>query len=391
MPGSLLDNDLYKLTMLYGAWKQRRHLPVAYRFIDRGRTARFSNRGLRALRRGIDAIGELSFSDDEREWLSGTGYFDEPFLEFLADFHLSARQVNLLADEDGFLQLGIRGNWPDTILWEVPLLALISETFFSLEERDWSNDVTEQANRAREKAHRLLAGGCRFVEFGTRRRRSFSTQHTVLEAFLATSEEQPDAPGAFIGTSNMYLAREFGLRPVGTMAHEWIMAHAALNGVSEANRSSLLAWYDLFAPDMLVGLTDTYTTEQFLREFSGELARKFDGVRHDSGEPKQFADRIVRFFQDEGLDPATKRIIYSDALTTEDALSVERHVGGRIQTSYGIGTHFTNDFPGSPPLNIVIKLVEVGGKPVAKLSDDRGKESGARSAVAAARRAVRSA
>jgi nicotinate phosphoribosyltransferase len=195
------------------------------------------------------------------------------------------------------------------------------------------------------------------------------------------------AKSYFVGTSNVRLAMKYGVKPIGTKAHEWYQAHSQLAGLEHANRAALEAWINVYHSALGIALTDTYGTDAFLRDFSRELAMAYDGVRHDSGDPFKFVDKFVAHYEKLGIDPLSKTAVFSDSLNVEKAIKIHRYCQNKIKDSFGIGTFFTNDFPKSAfkPLNIVIKLVRLNGKPVVKLSDDFGKSFGERDAVRVAR------
>ncbi|KAG0872060.1 hypothetical protein G6F16_005446 [Rhizopus arrhizus] len=317
------------------------------------------------------------------------------YINFLHQFRFKPReQVQLHFDEArNEFDLEIVGSWIETILYEVPLLALISEAYFRFVDKDWSYEG--QAEQAFEKTKALLEHGCGFAEFGTRRRRDFKTQDIVIramcDAFEKYKQEHTTLEGAFTGTSNVYLAMKYQLNAVGTVAHEFFMAISALENVQHANRETLDIWYKVYQGALGVALTDTFTTPIFLKDFQHDLASKYNGVRHDSGDPMVFAETIVQHYQSIGIDPSTKVIVFSDSLTVDRAIALKDHAKKLgIKSSFGIGTSFTNDFVKasnadvkSKPMNIVIKLKECMGKRVIKLSDDISKHSADNAAVSA--------
>ncbi|WP_309399655.1 nicotinate phosphoribosyltransferase [Cerasicoccus maritimus] len=380
---TLLDNDLYKFTMMQAVWRKQREAQVRYRFINRRPRLPFTVTCVAAMRDQIHALADVRFTADELAYLRGLPFMQGEFVDFLAGFQLRADDVELEL-RNGELAMAIEGGWVDTILWEVPLLALVSENYFRHIDQDWDQDLGAYFDRAVTKGQRMTAANARFIEFGTRRRRNFATQETVVRAF---NEAGVDC----LGTSNVHFARTFGMKPVGTMAHEWIMGYAGLVGVEQANAKALQAWRDVYGEQLSVALTDTYTTDLFFDNLRGELAQAYAGMRHDSECPFRFADRVLEFYAEEGIDPLTKRIVFSDSLDVDKALAIQEHVAGRIPVSFGIGTHFTNDFAGSAALNIVIKLDEINGVKVAKLSDNPEKACGDKTAVTEAMKFIKAA
>ncbi|KAJ2663165.1 nicotinate phosphoribosyltransferase [Coemansia sp. RSA 1200] len=228
----------------------------------------------------------------------------------------------------------------------------------------------------------LVSSGCRFAEFGTRRRRDFTTQDIVMSALLEVSSE---FPGYLSGTSNVYMARKYGIPPVGTVAHEWIMGVAALEDTYEnANRLAMQKWLATFNGDLGIALTDTFGTRAFLANFDYSLASVYDGVRHDSGDPIKFIEAISDHYKSLGIDPSTKVVVFSDGLNPESAIHIKKSCEWyATNCSFGIGTNFTNDFncasdqsQKSKAVNIVIKLFKCNDKPCIKLSDSPTKHSG---------------
>ncbi len=376
---SMIDDDLYKLTMSQAVWARYPDAEVEYRFINRGEQ-HFTSEFLSALREELRAMASLALTGKELAFLRGTGYFREGFLRFFADFRYDPKEVATDLDDAGNLDIRIRGRWARTIFWEVKLMAVISELYFRLIERSWS--MAGQEEQAQRKLGELQLANARFAEFGTRRRRNFATQDLLVRTFAANAKDE-----LFLGTSNVYLAMRYGVPPVGTTAHEWFQGVSALESLNHANRDALNAWLDVYAGVQipLTALTDTFTTDAFLRDFERQLAQAYGSARHDSGCPFAFMDKMIAFYQSQGIDPRGKSLIFSDGLNVEKAVAIQRYARGRIGSVFGIGTHLTNDFADSPALNMVIKLFRVDDTPVVKLSDVPGKASGDADAVRVAR------
>ena len=382
---SLLDTDLYKLTMQQAVRRLHPGLPVRYAFIERSRRTAFADPSVRRMREEIDRLRDLVLEPEEREWLAGTGWFGEDYLDWLANYRFDPDEVTLRTGENGF-SLTIEGPWERTILWEVPLLAIVSGCHFEEVDGDHPPDPDAYRARSREKGKALVEAGCHYADFGTRRRRSLAIQEAALEGLMEADDG--NAPGALTGTSNMYLARRYNLRPVGTIAHEWIMATAAIHGYGQANRRALEDWLEVYSPEQCIGLTDTYTVGLFLRDFDKDLAGRIAGIRHDSGDPFAFVDRCAAHYRKLGLDPREKRFVFSDGLNPDKAAAIQRHAEEHCRPVFGIGTHFTNDIPGSPAPDIVIKLVTCDGKPVVKTGDDPDKATGDKEELAKVRKRI---
>ena len=370
---SLLDNDLYKFTMMQAVWEKYPKTQVRYQFVLRRTSRSFTRESVNSMLQRIQALGDCRLSTEEIEFLTTLPYLKPEFVDFLSRYRLNPSDVHLEC-RDGVLDLWIEGSWVDTILWEVPLLAIVSESYFEKVERNWIHDPEAYFEKSLRKAQRLNEAGCAFIDFGTRRRRSYTMQDAVVRAF---ADERINC----VGTSNVHFAMKYGMSPIGTMAHEWIMGHASIMDIARANRLALEAWWDVYEGQLDTALTDTYTTSLFLKDLSGSLANRYSALRHDSESPFDFTDRILAFYEKENIDSRTKAIVFSDSLNVDSAIEIEGYVAGRIKTLYGIGTHFTNDFENSPALDMVIKLFEVDGKKVAKISDNLEKASGDPAAI----------
>ncbi|CEG66959.1 Putative Nicotinate phosphoribosyltransferase [Rhizopus microsporus] len=397
---SILDNDLYKFTMQNAVFTYyKRDIPVVYQFTNREKQLQLNAEAVDWLQKQIDDLENLHLTDAEREYLSGYPYFQQDYIDFLYQFRYKPKeQVKLKFDKTtNDLELEVVGNWHETILYEVPLLALISEAYFRFVDRDWNYDG--QYEHAAEKARVLLEHGCAFAEFGTRRRRDFKTQDTVIRALKETFEtyktnclqEGKEVKGLLTGTSNVYFAMKYAMNAIGTVAHEFFMAVSALENVKHANRETLDIWHKVYKGALGIALTDTFTTPIFLKDFQYDLASVYTGVRHDSGDPMQFTEIIVNHYKSIGIDPSTKTIVFSDSLNVERAIALYDHAKKLgIKSSFGIGTSLTNDFKKasdgktkSKPLNIVIKIKECIGKRVIKLSDDVLKHSADEATISA--------
>jgi len=397
-PQSVLDNDLYKFTMQQAVLDLYPHTQVEYRFTNRRPDGTFNEAFYDALRNCVQDMKHLSAAT---EAFSSNSYlttlacmcpFLKPhYLHYLKNYRFNPDEVGINV-VDGELEIKITGLWHKTILWEVPLMSLISELYFRHCDLDWTYDG--QRELAKEKGRRLIEGGCYFADFGTRRRRSWTTQKDFVTRMTSLSATPR---GAFTGTSNVQLAIENDIMPIGTMAHEWIMASSALEGMRHANRHALLAWQKVYNGNLGIALTDTYGSNAFFNDFDLSLAQQFNGVRHDSGDPFEFIDKVCDRYRELKISPESKGIVFSDGLDVDKAIELRsccyyanaergtERVVPKIKPSFGIGTHFTNDFENSPALNMVIKLWSVDGIPVVKLGDDPGKSQGREDAVRVAK------
>jgi nicotinate phosphoribosyltransferase len=369
---SIIDTDLYKLTMQQAVIKKFPRSQVKYTFFNRG-DHEFPESFKMFLQEQLLYMKNLKLSPSEKSWLRiNCPFLDPTYLDFLEGYRYDHNEVKIRLD-DGKLEIEIEGYWYRTILWEVPLMAIISEMYFHLAgDHPW--DEVTRINNNKEKYRILRENGAHFGDFGTRRRFSFEVQKEFVRY------AQMNAFNNFVGTSNVFLAYKFGTRAIGTHAHEWFMFHAAKYGYKMANQLAMEHWTDVYRGDLGIALSDTFTTEIFFESFDKKFAKLYDGVRHDSGDPLVFADKVVDHYNSLGIDPKSKTIIFSDNLNAEKAIEIKKHCRGIIKCSFGIGTNFTNDV-GVKPLNMVIKLTEAkpegeGWHHCIKLSDSEGKHTG---------------
>ncbi|KAJ3019666.1 nicotinate phosphoribosyltransferase [Thoreauomyces humboldtii] len=413
MSASILDNDLYKFAMQQAVCDLFPTAHVEYRFKDRMRSMTFGPDAYDCLQKRISDLSSLRITPDEIAFLAKTGLFTSTYLTYLQEFTFKpSEHIHIhRCFTRGRLSLQISGLWPEVILYEVPLLALISETYFEFMDTAWTD--SDVFASAAFKTTRLIEGGCTFTEFGTRRRRSAAVQDTVVAAMKAAQAKENANPvggadsvrGKFAGTSNVHLAMKYGLEPVGTVAHEWIMAISVLNGSLEhANRNALERWLAAYPTGHFrTALSDTYGTAPFLSDFTKDLAETYQAVRQDSGDPRAFFLSLLSHYDALEVDCRDKAVVFSDSLDVQKCLDLLRFVTGleterqgrglsTPKAKFGVGTNFTNDFVNtstgskSNALNIVIKLHSCGGKPVVKLSDDQGKHHGDEEAIADALR-----
>ncbi|MDB5250804.1 MAG: nicotinate phosphoribosyltransferase [Segetibacter sp.] len=369
---SLLDNDFYKFTMQHGVIKLFPKAKARYEFINRGKH-HFPEGFAKALRNSVDAMVGLKLTVAEKQFLSvNCPYLDPTYLDFLQGYCYNPEEV-VIEQKDGDISIFVEGYWYRTILWEVPLLSLVSELFYRLNNLERDNDEKVIAV-TKDKIEKYNALGVTIAEFGTRRRHSYLVHKLVMGALKQYGGK------SFVGSSNVHFAMINGVKPIGTHAHEWFMFHAAKYGFKMANLLGLENWVNVYRGDLGIALSDTYTTAVFYEQFDKMFAKLFDGVRHDSGDPIEFAAHTIQHYQKLGIDPMSKTIIFSDALNYEKVARIAEYCLGKIGMSFGVGTNLTNDV-GMKAMNIVIKMVEAfpeGGHwtPVVKLSDERGKYTG---------------
>ncbi|KAL3465171.1 Quinolinate phosphoribosyl transferase [Aspergillus heterothallicus] len=449
---SLLDTDLYKLTMQCAILKYFPDVHVTYGFTNRTPQMKLTRGAYKWMLTQMDRLANVRVTDDEIAFLKKRcSYFNHAYLEFLTTFKLKPSEqvdINFVPVQDtgsdgdfGDIEYIVKGLWVETILYEIPLLALTSQAYFMFSDKDWSYECQEE--KAYRKGYVLLENGCTFSEFGTRRRRDYHTQDLVMAGLCRAAREgkEKGLPGVFTGTSNVHFAMKYDVEPVGTVAHEWYMTIAAITDDYEnANELALKYWLGCFGEGVLgIALTDTFGTPAFLDAFrkpipaytsagagavatsasgpgtttesnvqseattqppiaaplenkhsepvSQTYAEVYTGVRQDSGDPMYFVKMARDFYDKEGIT-GTKTVVFSDSLNIEHCLEykVLAEEAG-FKPVFGVGTFFTNDFVNSAtgekskPMNIVIKISSANGRPAVKLSDNMGKNTGDKDTV----------
>ena len=365
---TLLDTDAYKLHMQQAVFHHYYDVHVAAEFRCRGDD--LLGIYADAIREQVNAMQHLTLQDEEYQWLSGLPFFKADYLNWLRDFRYKPEQVTVLND-NGKLDIRLEGPWREVIMWEVPLLAVISELAHRYRSSETGVAQAVAALENKLAAFSTLTEGLdmsrfRLMDFGTRRRFS----RDVQEAIVKRLQQEP----WFVGTSNYDLARRLSLTPMGTQAHEWFQAHQQISpDLANSQRAALAAWLEEYPNQLGIALTDCITMDAFLRDFGPEFAERYQGLRHDSGDPVEWGEKAIAHYEKLGIDPMSKVLVFSDNLDLAKAVDLYRHFNTRVNLSFGIGTRLTCDIPQVKPLNIVIKLVECNGKPVAKLSDSPGK------------------
>ena len=364
---SLLDTDLYKFTMMQAVLHQFPGAQVEYRFKCRNGDISLAPFAAE-VNREVDALCKLKFAEDELDYLRALRYVKSDFVDFLALFHFNRAHIDIRADGDD-LNISIKGPWLHTILFEVPVLAIVNEVYFR--NRYPQPDLAMGRARLATKLAMVNAQSSElafsFADYGTRRRFSHDWQREVLATVRANTT------GSFVGTSNVFFAKELGLLAVGTMAHEWLQAAQALGPrLADSQRWAFQKWADEYRGDLGIALSDVAGLKAFMRDFDMYFCKLFDGARHDSGEPIAWGEAIINHYLANRVDPKTKSLVFSDGLTFPRAVEIAKHFQGRAKTAFGIGTNLTNDL-GYTPLQIVIKMIRCNGQPVAKLSDTPAK------------------
>lgn len=369
---SLLENDLYKFSMWQALLHSHPGAHAEYEFTCRNVTEYPLAELAEDVERELSHLCTLYFRQDELDYLSSLEYIKDDFVNFLAIFRFQNRFINVEKQGDG-LRIRAKGPLVHVMGFEIFVLYIVSELYFRRIHLD--SDIVEARRRLSEKIEYLRAelegedAAAPFIlfDFGLRRRYSGAWHKEVVDTL---TRELPDN---FKGTSNVLLAKENGITPVGTMAHEYMQAFQAFGiRLRDFQSAALEAWVHEFRGNLGTALTDVITIGAFLADFDLYFAKLFDGLRHDSGDPYAWGEKIISHYKKLRIDPMTKRLVFSDSLSLPKALDIYRYFKGRTQTSFGIGTNLTND-SGKTPLNIVMKMVSCNGQPVAKISDSPGK------------------
>lgn len=367
---SLLDTDLYKFSMMQVVLHQYPGAEVEYRF-------RCRNPGVELvphideIRAELTHLCRLRFTPDELDYLRGWRYIKSDFVDFLGLFQLNTKYVEIEPSNraDGEIEIRIRGPWLHTILFEVPLLAIVNEVYFRNTQPRLDLTVGRERLHAKIGQLRDTPGyaECRIADYGSRRRFSREWHEEVVTTLRDGLGEQ------LAGTSNVWLARKLGLTPLGTLAHEYLQAHQALGPrLRDSQVAALEAWAREYRGDLGIALSDVYGLTAFLRDFDMYFCKLFDGTRHDSGDPFTWGERVLAHYRANRVDPRSKILVFSDGLDIPAVMKLYAHFRGRCQLAFGVGTNLTNDV-GPQALQIVIKMIRCNGQPVAKLSDTPGK------------------
>ena len=372
---SVLDTDLYKFTTSYAYSKLYPRAYGQFRFIDRGKTT-YPKGFAEELKKELQEMSKLALTKDEASFLSRElPYLPPTYIDFVRGFRFDPEEVKVEQDAEGYLSIIAEGLLYRVTLWETPILALVSELYYKMLGAQPDMEYTERTIIS--KARKLAEHGITFSMFGMRRRFSAAIEDRVTELL------KEHAAGYLFGTSNVYYAYKHGLRVSGTHPHEWIQFHGAMFGYKMANYMAMEDWINVYDGDLGTVLTDTYTTDVFMRNFSKKHAMLFTSLRHDSGDPLQFTEKVIARYRELRVDPTIKYIIFSDGLDPERAIEIANYCKGRIGASFGIGTNFSNDVGnGVRPMNIVMKLWKCKmtekerWNPCVKLSDVDGKHTG---------------
>lgn len=384
---SILDTDLYKLTTSYAYSKLFPRAYGEFRFVDRDERT-YPEGFDRLVQAEIDRMSELSLSDDEEQFLlDELPYLPPAYIDFLKGYRYRPSEVQV-SMENGHLQIVATGLLYRVTLWETPILAIVSELFFRTtgQTPDWSHIEDE----TKEKAALMKDHDLRVSIFGMRRRFSVEVEDRVTRILKELGGS------SLFGTSNLYFAKKYGIRVTGTHPHEWIQFHAAIYGYKMANYMAMEDWINVYDGDLGTVLTDTFTTDVFMRNFSRKHAHLFTSLRHDSGDPIVFTDKVLKRYRELKINPMNKYLVFSDSLNMDRAIKIKEYCEGKIPVTFGIGTNLTNDVGHAvKPLNIVMKLFRCrisASQPwndCVKLSDVEGKHTGDPDEIELAKRTLK--
>jgi nicotinate phosphoribosyltransferase len=368
---SLLDTDLYKFTMMQAVLHQFPGAQVSYKFKCRTPGMKLAPY-VDDIRTEIRSLCKLQFTEQELAWMRALRFIKSDFVDFLGLFRLNEKYIDVVALPNGEIDIRIQGPWLHTILFEIPVLAIVNEVYFRHTQP--VPNYVEGRQRLDTKIAQLQEADLadlKIADYGTRRRFSKAWHEEVLR--VLTSRLGSGLTGRFAGTSNALFAMKLGLTPLGTMAHEYLQACQALGPrLRDSQVFGFETWAREYRGDLGIALSDVYGIEPFLRDFDMYFCKLFDGARHDSGDPFTWGERMIEHYKSNRVDPLTKILIFSDGLTVPRTIELYQRFRGRCQLAFGIGTNLTNDL-GYEPLQIVIKMVQCNGQPVAKLSDTPSK------------------
>ena len=365
---SLLDTDLYKFNMDQVIFHKHTDLCGEYYFKCRNENVKFTKEMLDEINAQIDHLCSLRFQSDELDYLRSIRFIKNDYVEFLRLWHPIREYVATSLDENGTLSIVVNGPLFSAMQFEIYLLEIVNEVYFRMnyDYEELRKSASERLD-AKIKAFNEGKYTFSFAEFGCRRRLSREWEDVVIRRFATETKN-------CVGTSNVYFAKKYGIKPIGTYAHEFVQMYQGIDSIPLAytNHYAMRDWYNEYDGDNGTALTDTITTDLFLLDFNRSMVNNYTGVRHDSGDPYVWGDKIIAHYKKYGVDPKTKQLLFSDSLDFDRAQALYDHFRDKAKVSFGIGTFCSNDTC-MDALNIVIKLQYVNGRPVAKLSDNPSK------------------
>lgn len=371
---SLLETDMYKFSMGQTIFHQFTSYKTTWTFKCRNKDVHFTDEMVEEIKEQVQVFCQLRFTEEELQYLDNITWIKGTYVDFLRLWQPRYEEFTITTDAPCGLAIDAAGTWLNTSMYEIPVLAIVNEVYFRMAYdydvllKQFKRRLDEKVRLLEEDTYRLSD----FSEFGLRRRLSAEAQEMAVKAI---AEVELPADSHFIGTSNVYLAKKFNLKPVGTMAHEWIMCTGQGNhkhNPAYSNWYALDAWVKEYGILNGIALTDTITTDCFLRDFQLTYATLFSGVRHDSGDPYEWGDKMIAHYNSLGINPRTKTLLFSDSLDFERATALYDYFKDKAKVAFGIGTFISNDTD-EEALNIVMKTTKCNGMDVAKISDVAGK------------------
>lgn len=372
---SLLETDMYKFSMGQAIYHQFPKYKTTWTFKCRNKNVKFTKEMVKEIKHQIKEYCKLRFNEEELEYLSKIKWIDESYVNFLRLWSPRYKDFEINRNAECGLFIEAKGTWLNTSMYEIPVLAIVNEVYFRMK-YDYDELFKSFKEKLLTKIQWLIDGKYDigvFSEFGLRRRLSAEAQDLAVKLLSENNSKYHNSK--FIGTSNVYLAKKYGLTPVGTMAHEWIMCVGQGNHMHNpaySNWYALKAWVTEYGTLNGTALTDAITTDCFLKDFQLTYATLFSGVRHDSGDPYEWGEKMIAHYNGLGIDPLTKTLLFSDSLDFERAHNLNAYFNCRAKVAFGIGTYLSND-TNVEPLNIVMKTTFCNGQDVAKISDTPGK------------------
>ena len=370
---SLLETDMYKFSMGQAIYHQFSDYKTTWSFKCRNTDVHFTEEMVEEIKEQIKAYCNLRFTEEELDYLHTIRWIKGSYVDFLRLWQPRFEDFEITTDAECGLSIETKGTWLNTSMYEIPTLAIVNEVYFKMA-YNYDKLLDSFKNRLNAKVNHHVNGELAlgpFSEFGLRRRLSAEAQELAINALSQATYPK----SKFVGTSNVYLAKKFGLKPIGTMAHEWIMCVGQGNhkhNPAYSNWYALDAWVKEYGILNGTALTDTITTDCFLKDFQLTYSTLFSGVRHDSGDPFEWGDKMIEHYNELGIDPSTKTLLFSDSLDFEKADKLYRYFKNKSKVAFGIGTYISNDTD-APSLNIVMKTTACNGMDVAKISDTPGK------------------
>ena len=375
------DNDLYTFTCQYYILERYPRAEVEYSFFDRNKT-KYPKGFAALLQEQIDGMADVVITQEEVNYMRDSCYFLPLwYFTFLKGYRFNPKEVHISQDEEGYLDITVRGKWFSTIMWEMPILSSISELMHTLQGDLETYDAELERKRAWDKAVKIFSNGLTFGDMGTRRRLCFDHQEMVVRTMKEVYDSQKWS-GVFTGTSNVWLAMKYGTKCLGTMSHQLISFEETVSGVFECNFNVMRKFSDVYDGDNGIYLYDCFGDKVFFNNLSKRMAMMYKGLRVDSGNEEEQTEKIIAKYKSLGIDPATKQVVYSNGLNIDRAIEIHKYCAGRVQDSYGVGTFLTCDVVNCKPMNIVVKLTR--GRitelrewhDCVKLSCDKGKTLG---------------